>query len=272
MTMIELCAVSKTFNAGQHNQFTAVDKVDLEIRPGHLTILKGPSGSGKTTLLSIIGCMARPSSGRIKLHGIRTSFFSDGGTVEGLDITSLPERFLTEIRRTTFGFIFQQFNLVKGISALENIMLPAYPTGERQSVFRQRALELMELLSVSRHAASPVEWLSGLIIRLSSLPMNRQRIWTAGYLRNSWRSWVVLKCRAKQSLSPVTTRSYMIRHSAIPWWRCAMAALQLWWLTGDSEPGHFIVDYSLTADKSDALVRRLPWSADARQVGSEQRQ
>jgi putative ABC transport system ATP-binding protein len=78
-----------------------------------------------------------------------------------LDITSLPERFLTEIRRATFGFIFQQFNLVKGISALENIMLPAYPTGESPASFRKRAAELIELFSVARHASAPVEWLSG---------------------------------------------------------------------------------------------------------------
>ena len=159
--MIELASVTKTFNADKHNQFTAVDDVNLTIAPGRLTILKGPSGSGKTTLLALIGCMSRPSSGRIRLHGIRTSFFSNTDSDSALDITSLPERFLTEIRRTTFGFIFQQFNLVKGISALENIMLPAYPTGESQAAFRQRALELMELFSVSRHTASPVEWLSG---------------------------------------------------------------------------------------------------------------
>src|SRR6185369_3072482 len=161
VTVIELTNVTKTFNADKHNRFTAVDDISLTINPGLLTILKGPSGSGKTTLLALIGCMARPSSGRIRLHGIRTSFFSDADGGSFLDITSLPERFLTEIRRTTFGFIFQQFNLVKGISALENIMLPAYPTGEGQAVFRQRALELMELFSVSRHAASPVDWLSG---------------------------------------------------------------------------------------------------------------
>ena len=159
--MIELANVTKTFNAGKHNQFTAVDDVNLTIAAGRLTILKGPSGSGKTTLMALIGCMARPSSGRIRLHGIRTSFFTDTDSGDALDITSLPERFLTEIRRTTFGFIFQQFNLVKGISALENIMLPAYPTGESQATFRRRAQELMELFSVSRHAASPVEWLSG---------------------------------------------------------------------------------------------------------------
>jgi len=159
--VIELDNVTKTFNAGKHNQFTAVDDVSLTIEPGRLTILKGPSGSGKTTLMALIGCMARPSSGRIRLHSIRTSFFTESDAGSALDITSLPERFLTEIRRTTFGFIFQQFNLVKGISALENIMLPAYPTGESQAVFRKRALELMEMFSVSRHAASPVDWLSG---------------------------------------------------------------------------------------------------------------
>ena len=159
--MIELSNVTKTYNSGKHNQFTAVNDVSLTIQPGKLTILKGPSGSGKTTLLALIGCMARPTSGRIRLQGVQTSFFTESGNQPGLDITSLPERFLTEIRRTTFGFIFQQFNLVKGISAVENIMLPAYPTGESQAIFRRRALELMELFSVARHAASPVDWLSG---------------------------------------------------------------------------------------------------------------
>jgi len=159
--MIELCNVTKTFNAGKHNEYTAVDDVSLTIEPGRLTILKGPSGSGKTTLMALIGCMARPSSGRIRLHNIRTSFFTEADAEGALDITSLPERFLTEIRRKTFGFIFQQFNLVKGISALENVMLPAYPTGESQKEFRSRALELMEIFSVARHAASPIDWLSG---------------------------------------------------------------------------------------------------------------
>jgi len=159
--MIELNSVTKTYNSGKHNQFTAVDAVSLTVQAGRLTILKGPSGSGKTTLLALIGCMSRPSSGRIQLQGVQTSFFTETGREAALDITSLPERFLTEIRRTTFGFIFQQFNLVKGISALENIMLPAYPTGESQTTFRRRALELMELFSVARHAASPVDWLSG---------------------------------------------------------------------------------------------------------------
>jgi putative ABC transport system ATP-binding protein len=159
--MIELSHVTKCFNAGKANQFTAVDDVCLTIEPGKVTILKGPSGSGKTSLLTLIGCMARPTSGRIRLHGIRTGFLPGAPSGEGLDISSLPERFLTEIRRTTFGFIFQQFNLVRGISVLENIMLPAYPTGESHAAFQGRALELMELFGISRHASSRVEWLSG---------------------------------------------------------------------------------------------------------------
>lgn len=159
--MIRLSSVTKTFNTGRSNQFTAVNDVSIEIDPQKLTVLKGPSGSGKTTLLSLIGCMIRPTSGRISLHGIRTSFFPGDSATDGIDISSLPERFLTEIRRTTFGFIFQQFNMVKGISVLENIMLPGYPTGEGISSLENRGLELLEMFGMKRHARQRIDWLSG---------------------------------------------------------------------------------------------------------------
>jgi len=159
--MIALNQVTKNFAIGPATSFTAVDNVSLTITRGSMTILKGPSGSGKTTLLALIGCMTRPSSGRIMLQGVETSFFQASEAAEGFDSSSLPERFLTEIRRSTFGFIFQQFNLIKGISALQNIMLPAYPTGEQQPVVKQRALGLMEQFDLLRHRNSPVEWLSG---------------------------------------------------------------------------------------------------------------
>jgi putative ABC transport system ATP-binding protein len=145
--MIELINIRKVFNMGKPNEFVAVHGVSLSIDSNKVTVLKGPSGSGKTTLLSLIGCMARPTSGRINLLD--------------REITSLPERFLTKIRRKTFGFIFQQFNLIKGITALENVMLPAYPLGETHASLKTRAMHLLDLFIVSQKAHSKVEWLSG---------------------------------------------------------------------------------------------------------------
>jgi putative ABC transport system ATP-binding protein len=139
--------IRKVFNMGKPNEFVAVQEVSVSIELNRVTVLKGPSGSGKTTLLSIIGCMARPTSGRIRLLD--------------REITSLPERFLTEIRRKTFGFIFQQFNLIKGVTALENAMLPAYPLGERHTSLKKRAMDLFDLFSIAPKASSKVEWLSG---------------------------------------------------------------------------------------------------------------
>lgn len=159
--MIELASITKSFNSGKPNQFTAVDNVSLTIDPQQITVLKGPSGSGKTSLLTMIGCMARPTSGRIFLHGVAAALPYQQGEAGSIEITSLPERFLNDIRRATFGFIFQQFNLIKGISVLENVMLPAYPTGERRTDFRTRALGLLELFSIGRHAGQRVDVLSG---------------------------------------------------------------------------------------------------------------
>lgn len=145
--MIHLQDIRKVFNAGQPNEFVAIEGVHLSIDSHVVTVLKGPSGSGKTTLLSLLGCMTRPTSGRI--------------TLQEREITSLPERFLTEIRRETFGMIFQQFNLIKGLTALENVMLPAYPKGEKHAVLKRRAMDLLALLNLAGKALARVEWLSG---------------------------------------------------------------------------------------------------------------
>jgi putative ABC transport system ATP-binding protein len=161
--MIKLFNVRKGFNLGKPNEFIAVDGVTLAMEANRVTVLKGPSGSGKTTLLSLIGCMARPTSGRITLQSglLSEKHFPQGGTAPEVEVTSLPERFLTEIRRRTFGFIFQQFNLVKGITALENIMLPSYPLGEKHQVVKARALSLLETFGLGNRASARVEWLSG---------------------------------------------------------------------------------------------------------------
>jgi putative ABC transport system ATP-binding protein len=145
--MITLDRARKVFAQGKPNEFVALHETSLAIEADRLTVIRGPSGSGKTTLLSLIGCMARPTSGRIH--------------VRGREITSLPERFLTEIRRRTFGFIFQQFNLIPGLTAIENVILPAYPTGERRSSLEKRAAGLFELFDIVPKARSRVEWLSG---------------------------------------------------------------------------------------------------------------
>jgi len=139
--------ISKVFNRGRPNELCALTDVSLDTRLHEATVIQGPSGSGKTTLLGLIGCMARPTSGRI--------FFQER------ELTSLPERFLTEVRRATFGFIFQQFNLIRGLSALENVMVPALPTGEKHSQLRRNALETMDLLNIAGKAATRVELLSG---------------------------------------------------------------------------------------------------------------
>jgi putative ABC transport system ATP-binding protein len=145
--MLRLSNVRKVFNAGQPNEWVALDGVSLIVEPGKITALTGPSGSGKTTLLTLMGCMARPTSGRIWLNG--------------QEMTSLPERFLTQIRRETFGFIFQQFNLIKGLTTLDNVMLPAYPTGEPFKSLRKRAFQLLDLFGLTRKAHAKIEWLSG---------------------------------------------------------------------------------------------------------------
>lgn len=159
--MIELSRVVKTYQAGLATPFTAVDDVSLRIPAGKVTVLKGPSGSGKTTLLTLIGCMARPSSGRIHLHGLPPGTLPQLTEGDSLEITSLPERFLTAIRRRTFGFIFQQFNLVRGISVLENVMLPTYPTGEDHAWVEARAIERLRDLGLLRHLHASVDRLSG---------------------------------------------------------------------------------------------------------------
>ena len=145
--MIELTAISKTFNAGKPNRFTALEQIDLTLAPGQVAVFKGPSGSGKTTLLGIIGCMARPTTGRLRIRG--------------REVNRLPERFLSRIRRESFGFVFQSYNLVTGVSVLENVMLPSYPTDSPHRLVRERALVLLETLEILSKAHLPVQSLSG---------------------------------------------------------------------------------------------------------------
>jgi putative ABC transport system ATP-binding protein len=145
--MIELQDIKKVFNQGKPNEFWAIRGISLQFEPNKVTCLKGSSGSGKTTLLAMIGCLSRPTAGRIML---------DGQLLSGL-----PERFLTDIRRHTFGFVFQRFNLIQGMTVQENIMLPAYPLGPKHAELVQRAKRLMDHFKLHDKAENRVEWLSG---------------------------------------------------------------------------------------------------------------
>ena len=145
--MIELSGIHKAFNQGRENEFWALQGIDLKIPAQQVTVFFGPSGSGKTTLLTVVGCLARPTVGRV--------------TLKGTDISGLPERFLTGIRRRTFGFVFQQFHLIRGLSALDNVMLPAYPIGGDWRALRARGEALLDQLKLGHRRAARVEWLSG---------------------------------------------------------------------------------------------------------------
>ena len=145
--MIRLQEVRRVFHQGRPDELVAVDDVTLDIADARITVLRGPSGSGKTSLLALVGCMARPTSGRIH--------------VGDREVTSLPEHFLTEVRRLTFGFVFQQFHLVRGLTALENVMLPAYPLGGSRKALVARAQALLDRFGVGARARARADWLSG---------------------------------------------------------------------------------------------------------------
>lgn len=145
--MIELAHLTKIFNRGKSNEFKALKDIGLEIQAKRMTLFMGPSGSGKTTLLSIIGCVARPTTGRIWFNGQET--------------TSLPERFSAQLRRSAFGFIFQSHHLIRGLTVLENTMIPAYPTGRRHREITASAMAILDSLGIASKASEKIEHMSG---------------------------------------------------------------------------------------------------------------
>src|SRR6476659_10190673 len=107
-----------------------IDGLNLEVSAGSLALLLGPSGCGKTTLLSCLGGILRPTSGRIVLDDV--------------DVTTLDSRELTMYRRRTVGIVFQAFNLLASLTAVENVMVPMDAAGVNSKESRRRAEELLE--------------------------------------------------------------------------------------------------------------------------------
>ena len=107
----------------------ALREVNLEIKNGEFIAIIGPSGSGKSTLLNMVGCLDKPTSGAVFIDGINTGKLSENG--------------LAEIRREKIGFIFQQFNLIHTLNALENVALPMFFAGVGRETRIKRADELL---------------------------------------------------------------------------------------------------------------------------------
>ena len=126
--VLEAKDATKVYEAGE-NRVVALSDVDLQVERGEFVSIMGPSGSGKTTLLTILGCLDKPTSGQV--------------IIDGLDVTTTREAELPRIRAEKVGFIFQNFNLIPTLSALENVELPMergrIPKGKRRS----RTLKLL---------------------------------------------------------------------------------------------------------------------------------
>ena len=137
MTALELRQVSKLYGEGP-SQVRALDSVDLSVGYGALVAVMGPSGSGKTTLLTIAGTLEDPSSGEV--------------VVGGRPVASLSRNDRARLRRRSIGYVFQDFNLLAGLTALENATLPLELDGNSAKVARIPGLEALERLGVADKA------------------------------------------------------------------------------------------------------------------------
>lgn len=134
MNILELKDISKIYG-----DLKALDRINLNVEKGEWVSIMGPSGSGKTTMMNIIGCMDKPSIGEVLL--------------EGIDVSKLTQKELTEIRRDKIGLIFQQFHLVNYLTALENVMMAQY---YHSMVDKEEALQALESVGLKdRHNHLP---------------------------------------------------------------------------------------------------------------------
>jgi putative ABC transport system ATP-binding protein len=146
MTAIAVENLSKIYGQGA-SAVRALDAVNFRIEDGEVVLLMGPSGSGKTTLLSVMGCILRPSSGRIHIHG--------------KDVTGLNERKIPGIRLKHIGFIFQGFNLFPTLTAGENVEISLDLHGVRGKKAKLRAADLLDQVGLADKYKSYPADLSG---------------------------------------------------------------------------------------------------------------
>ena len=144
--VVELDNVTKTYDLGKV-KVKALRGVNLKVKLGEFLIIMGASGSGKSTCMNMIGCLDMPTSGRVLLDGI--------------DISTLSESELALIRGKKIGFVFQQFNLIPSMTALENVELPMIFQGVDKKVRRDRAVKLLIQVGLGRRLEHKPNELSG---------------------------------------------------------------------------------------------------------------
>lgn len=146
MKIAETENLSKIYGSGEI-QVKALDGVSIHVDTGEFVAVMGPSGCGKSTLLHMIGGLDRPTSGVVR--------------IEGQDLSSLSDDDLTDLRREHIGFIFQFFNLIPTLSALDNTALPLVLGGTKPKEAQVKAAEWLEKLEVSDRSTHKPEELSG---------------------------------------------------------------------------------------------------------------
>ena len=144
--MIQLNDVCKSFMQGDESVF-ALAQISLHVKRGECVVLKGNSGSGKSTLLSLIAGLAQPNSGEV--------------SVDGREISKLPEHFSAKLRRQKIGFIFQKFHLIPHLTALENVITPLIPENLSLFLLDEKAKKVMEQCGIAHKASMRVNRLSG---------------------------------------------------------------------------------------------------------------
>ncbi len=145
--MINIRGVSLVYNQGKQNEFCALKNINLDINNGELVILKGVSGSGKSTLLSLIALLQKPTSGEI--------------LIDGTNIAKLPDAFCSEFRHKRLGLVFQNFNLIEGLSVYENLLAPFALTNFKANVREEMIKKALELANIAHKRDENVSNLSG---------------------------------------------------------------------------------------------------------------
>lgn len=145
--MINVRGVSLIYNQGKQNEFCALKNINLDVNNGELVILKGVSGSGKSTLLSLIALLQKPTSGEI--------------LIDGTNIAKLPDAFCSEFRHKRLGLVFQNFNLIEGLSVYENLLAPFALTNFKANVREEMIKKALELANISHKRDENVSNLSG---------------------------------------------------------------------------------------------------------------